>query len=185
MLLFDFVILGAFVAFLFVRLWNVLGERPPKKPGARSGFRPTVVLSEDQVEVTKRKPPLKSDFYAGFDETFFLDGVAAAFHLILDAHHAQDTKKLADLVTAKLLKEAFSEAPADHPKKTCLVSAQVTHKRKTKETAFVTVRLVSQQVFVDETREAEDIWTFQRSLKSANPNWKLCAMGAESHSAQS
>jgi predicted lipid-binding transport protein (Tim44 family) len=176
LLLFDFVILGAFVAFLFVRLWSVLGERPPKKRGEPSPSRPTVILSEDQVEITKRTPPTKSDFYPGFDEARFLDGVAGAFHLILDAHHKQDAKKLATLVTAKLLKEAFTEPSAETPQETCLVSAHVTHKRKTRESAFVTVRLISQQVFETETREAEDVWTFQRSLKSTNPNWKLCAV---------
>lgn len=129
----------------------------------------------------------------GFDITRFVDGSQAAYRMILEAFWRGDEDALADLV-APDVKQAFVEAiearrEAGHVldnrlvaiERASIVSAAVEGRQ-----AQIAVRFDADIAAI--TRDTEgnlvagsmsdavqthDVWTFTRTLKSADPNWML------------
>lgn len=128
-----------------------------------------------------------------FDLARFVEGAQAAYRMILEAFWHGDRAALADLVTPDVL-AAFEEAITQREaagqvlenrlvaiERATIVSAAVLGRD-----ARITVRFDADIAAV--TRDAEgnlvagstsdavathDDWTFARTLKSADPNWKL------------
>jgi predicted lipid-binding transport protein (Tim44 family) len=131
----------------------------------------------------------------GFGRKDFLEGARGAFELVVDAFAAGDSKALrpllADDVFEPFAKSIRDRDTAEHTLETIVVSidsSEIIEAGMNGRTAFVTVRIVSQQINV--TRDAEDsvvdgnettavevvdIWTFERDTRSRDPNWKLVA----------
>ncbi len=129
----------------------------------------------------------------GFDVTQFLGGAQAAYRMTLEAFWKGDEDALADLVEADVL-AAFSEAieqrrEAGQTLDNRLIrvdSARIVDAQVEGRQARITVRFDADIAAI--TRDAEghviagslsdavethDVWTFARTLKSGDPNWKL------------
>ncbi len=129
----------------------------------------------------------------GFDVARFLEGAQAAYRMVLEAFWKGDEDALADLAVDDV-RAAFVEAiearrEAGEVLDNRLVSierALIADASLTGREARITVRFDADIAAV--TRDAEgnvlagsltdavethDVWTFARTLKSSDPNWKL------------
>jgi len=129
----------------------------------------------------------------GFDVARFLEGAQAAYRMVLEAFWKGDEDALADLAVDDV-RAAFVEAiearrEAGEVLDNRLVSierALIADASLTEREARITVRFDADIAAV--TRDAEgnvlagsltdavethDVWTFARTLKSSDPNWKL------------
>ncbi|WP_407034662.1 Tim44/TimA family putative adaptor protein [Facivitalis istanbulensis] len=129
----------------------------------------------------------------GFDVTQFLGGAQAAYRMTLEAFWQNDEAALADLVERDVL-SAFAEAIAQRREAgetldnrlIRIESARIVDAQVQGRDARITVRFDADIAAV--TRDAEgqviagslsdavethDVWTFARTLKSGDPNWKL------------
>jgi len=130
-----------------------------------------------------------------FDEDTFVQGARAAFEMIVTAYAAGDRDTLRQLLASDVY-EDFERALAGHEQagetvETTLVSirsAEIVGAELEDRTAFVTVKLVSDQINAvrdaqgqvvegdpEEVTEITDIWTFARNTRSSDPNWTLVA----------
>lgn len=130
---------------------------------------------------------------SGFDVSQFLNGAQAAYRMTLEAFWKGDEDALADLVEADVL-GAFAEAieqrrAAGQTLDNRLIrieSAKIVDAQVQGRDARITVRFDADITAI--TRDADgnviagslsdavethDVWTFARTLKSGDPNWKL------------
>ncbi len=130
---------------------------------------------------------------ASFDVTRFLDGVKSAYRMVLEAYWKGDEETLGWLVeddVRKSFADAIAErAAAGHVLENRLVSierAVITDASVQGRVARVSVRIDADIAAVtrdgegnlvagsmSDAVETQEIWTFTRTLKSADPNWKL------------
>ena len=129
----------------------------------------------------------------GFDVARFLEGAKAAYRMTLEAFWKGDDAALAGLAEPDV-RDAFVDAiAARHEAGETLDNRLVSIERATVIDASVVGRVARIVVRFDAdiaavTRDAEghviagsltdavethDVWTFARTLKSADPNWKL------------
>ncbi|SDG23977.1 Predicted lipid-binding transport protein, Tim44 family [Limimonas halophila] len=130
-----------------------------------------------------------------FDEEGFLKGARGAFEMIVNAYAGGDRDTLRQLLASDVYQD-FERAIAGHEQageqvETTLVSirdADIVGAELEGRTAFVTVKLVSDQINVvrdaegnvvegdpEEVTEITDVWTFARNTRSSDPNWTLVA----------
>ncbi len=130
----------------------------------------------------------------GFNKENFLRGAQRAFEVIVTSFSKGDTQTLEMLVSKTLIKK-FQEI-IEKRKAEGIVSetdfigfenTEITDAKISKnDIAKITVKFVSEQVNIlknskDEVIEGDenfiqnitDVWTFERSLTSTNPNWLL------------
>lgn len=129
----------------------------------------------------------------GFDVARFMDGAQGAYRMILEAFWRGDEDALADLVSDDV-RAAFGQAiavrnEAGHVldnrliaiERAAIVSAEMQGRE-----ARITVRFDADIAAVTRDREGNvvagstsdaaeihDVWTFARTVKSSDPNWKL------------
>lgn len=134
-------------------------------------------------------------FDPAFDIDDFLAGAKAAFELIVSAFAAGDRETLRPLLSGDVYGNfagAIEErARADEQMETTVVGfkgAEVIEADLEGRDAVVTVKFVSEQINVTRDRDGKvtsgdperivtvtDIWTYQRSTRSSDPNWSLVA----------
>jgi predicted lipid-binding transport protein (Tim44 family) len=128
-----------------------------------------------------------------FDVARFLEGAQGAYRMILEAYWQGDAAELRDLVSPEVL-ASFEQAIADrhtagHKLDNRLVAierAMIDDARLTGGVAEIDVRFDADIAAVTRGREGEvvagtmsdavsthEIWTFRRSLASADPAWLL------------
>ena len=139
------------------------------------------------LQMTLRKIP-------HFDEETFLRGAQRAFEIIVSSFAKAETETLKMLVDKKLLKkfEAIikqrqTDGITAENDFVGFTSTEITNAQiDNKDNAIITVRFVSEQANVLRNSEGKviegdenfiqsitDIWTFERNIKSASPNWLL------------
>ncbi|MBP5858170.1 Tim44 domain-containing protein [Marivibrio halodurans] len=128
-----------------------------------------------------------------FDPDGFLDGARQAFEMIVQAFAEGEGKTLKQLLSKEVY-ENFAGAIREREKAGQRMedtlygidSAEIVEAGMQGSTASVTVEFVSQQINVTYDSEGRviagdpsevvtvtDIWTFQRNVKSRDPNWEL------------
>lgn len=128
-----------------------------------------------------------------FDPDQFVDGARQAFEMIVTAYAEGDGRTLKQLLS-KDVYESFAAAIREREKAGermedtlyGIDEATIVDAGMEGSTASVTVKFVSQQVNVtydaegrvvagdpNEVATVTDIWTFQRNVKSRDPNWEL------------
>jgi predicted lipid-binding transport protein (Tim44 family) len=198
----ELIIFAGLAAIVLYQLYAVLGRRVGRQPGegptaegAGATVRPldrAPDLVDDGVELTglaavKAKDP-------SFDMTTFLAGSKQAYEMIVKAFAGHDRPTLRNLLAPKIL--ADFEAAIDareaegrtesveffHPPRADLEKAEVVQG----DLARITVRFLAEfrsrtkgpeGEGVDDRRTAE-LWTFERRLKSRDPNWVLVHVDA-------
>ncbi|MBS28205.1 MAG: translocase [Alphaproteobacteria bacterium] len=209
-------------AFLVFRLRGVLGkrtghERPPQDPysGRESGpAGPREAQDDDKVVALPDRTVEESDIPdnspagdslkdiqradSGFSVSDFLDGVRAAFEMIVTSFANGDRETLRPLLSDEVY-ENFAGAIVDREGKgetmemtlVGIREADVLEANMDGRVAFVTVKIVTEQIEVVRDAAGEpvsgdpskvatvtDIWTFARNTRSRNPNWTLVATEA-------
>lgn len=129
----------------------------------------------------------------GFDVGQFVGGAQAAYRMILEAYWAGDEATLRDLAEPPVADAFVGAIAARAEKGEVLDNRLVTIERATISEASVagkqariTMRFDADIAAVtrdaegnvvagstDDAVETHDVWTFARTLKSADPNWKL------------
>lgn len=129
----------------------------------------------------------------GFDVTRFVEGAQSAYRMILEAYWRGDEEQLAwlaeDDVRSAFVEAIAARAEAGETLDNRLVSierAVITDASLSGKVARITLRFDADIAAVTRDREgvvvagsmtdaveAHDIWTFARTLKSSDPNWKL------------
>ena len=199
----ELIIFAGLAAIVLYQLYAVLGRRVGRQPGespaaegVAASVRPPLDRPIDPVDdgvqltglaAVKAKDP-------SFDMSTFLSGSKQAYEMIVKAFAGHDRPTLRNLLAPKIL--ADFEAAIDareaegrtesveffHPPRADLEKAEVV----SGDLALLTVRFLAEfrsrtkgpeGEGVDDRRTAE-LWTFERRLKSKDPNWALVHVDA-------
>jgi len=199
----ELIIFAGLAAIVLYQLYAVLGRRvgrqpedSPAAPVATSavdrGKDNQNQTSEDGVSLTGLAAVRSKD--PTFEVSRFLGGAKSAYEMIVTAFAAGDRAQLRNLLappvmagfdTAIAAREAESRTETvefQHPPRADLEKAEVVGA----DLARVTVRFLAEfrsrtkgpeGEGVEDRRTAE-LWTFERHLKSRDPNWKLIHVDA-------
>jgi predicted lipid-binding transport protein (Tim44 family) len=198
----ELIIFAGLAAIVLYQLYSVLGRRVGRQPEDRPAVEPTgapvrtldrpIEPADEGVELTglaavKAKDP-------GFDMTRFLAGAKGAYEMIVKAFAEGDKATLKNLLAAPVMasfEAAIDQRQAEgrsesveffHPPRADLDKAEVFGG----DLAHLTVRFLAEfrsrtkgpeGEGVDDRRTAE-LWTFERRLKSRDPNWILVHVDA-------
>ena len=212
----DIILFAMIAAFLVLRLRSVLGKRTghqKRRPNMVSDTKPepnhndnvAELPSETQESVAIESEnvdpddPVASGLAAvrgvdsSFDANNFISGARAAFEIVVKAFADGEKGKLRDLLNNEVY-DNFSDA-IDHREKkgevleTAVIgikSADILEARVEGRTAFVTVKVVSEQVNATKNKDGLtvdgdenqvldviDIWMFAKNTRARDPNWTL------------
>jgi predicted lipid-binding transport protein (Tim44 family) len=198
----ELIILAGLAAIVLYQLYSVLGRRVGRQPEERPAAEPAAAPvraaerlaepAEEGVQLTGLAAVKSKD--PAFDMNRFLSGAKAAYEMIVKAFAEGDTATLKGLLAPPVM-ESF-EAAIDrrqaegrteaveffHAPRADLEKAEVT----SGDLARLTVRFLAEfrsrskgpeGEAVDDRRTAE-LWTFERRLKSRDPNWMLVHVDA-------
>ena len=209
----DIILFAMIAAFLVLRLRSVLGKRTghqKRRPNIVSDSKPEPNKNDKIVESLAQSPdstamdvdrdaPVASGLAAvkqvdsSFDASDFISGAKAAFEIVVKAFADGEKGTLRDLLNNEVY-DNFSDAIDQREIKgevleTAVIgikSADILEARVEGRTAFVTVKVVSEQVNAtknkdgltidgDENQVSDvlDIWTFARNTRARDPNWTL------------
>jgi predicted lipid-binding transport protein (Tim44 family) len=209
---FDIILFAMVAGFLVLRLRGVLGRRTGNErrrelfvrrakpaPEARPtlGEPGTVAAAPDTANAPADAAPEELNQLRradpSFDPAHFLEGVRAAFDMIVTAFAKGDKAALQPLLSAEVFQQ-FSTAIDERiaAKETLetrileLDNAEIITAELLGHIAQVTVKLISQQINVTRAMdgsivdgdsehpiEKTDNWTFARDTRSTDPNWVL------------
>ena len=197
----ELIIFAGLAAIVLYQLYSVLGRRVGRQPedaaaeAATGAVRPAERVAEpaeDGVELTGLAAVKSRD--PAFDVGRFLAGAKQAYEMIVKAFAEGDRTTLRNLLAPNVLSSfeaAIDEREKEgrtetveffHPPRADLEKADV----KPGDLAQVTVRFLAEfrsrtkgpeGEGVDDRRTAE-LWTFERPLKSRDPNWMLVHVDA-------
>lgn len=193
---FQIIVFAIIAAVLLFMLYNVLGKKVGRQPtdnkplprvtGPMAGSAPPVPtvdpVTAAAISGLKARDP-------SFDPARFLEGARQAYETIVQSYAAGDRDTLRPLLTPSVMTSfdagiAARSARADReqvefiiPPRADLESATVRDERAVARVRFLaelrsTVTPAAGEPVVDERRTAE-IWTFERALGAADPNWAL------------
>jgi predicted lipid-binding transport protein (Tim44 family) len=199
----ELIIFAGLAAIVLYQLYSVLGRRVGRQPednAAADAARPPVraperppELPEEGVALTglaavKAKDPT-------FDVSRFLSGARGAYEMVVKAFAAGDRATLRNLLAPNVM-ASFDTAIAQREAEGRTETVEFLHSPRadlekadivgTSDLARLTVRFLAEfrarskgpeGEAVDDRRTAE-LWTFERNLKSRDPNWILVHVDA-------
>lgn len=208
----DIIFFALVAGFIILRLRAVLGRRTGNERRRDPFAKPQTPVegqgSGDVVALPRRESAEAMGVPAGplggaltqikladpsFEEAAFAEGARSAFDYIVGAFAEGDRAKLKPLLSedvfANFEQAIAAREQAGHKAETTLVrikSAEIVEARMEGQSAFLTVKYVSEQINVtrdgegkvvegnpDRITEATDLWTFARNTRSSDPNWTL------------
>ncbi len=196
----ELIILAALAAVVLYQLYAVLGRRvgrgPEALPQTQAGASPTEAPRVLPAPVETAGLTGLSALRArdpNFDVGRFLQGARVAYQTIVKAFADGDRTVLKPLLSIDVM-TGFEAAMAAREAEACTETIEFLHPpradlesvRVTGENAQASVRFLAEirsrtktaaGEAVDDRRTAE-IWTFERNLKSRNPNWTLIHVDA-------
>jgi len=188
-----FLVLTIFIAF---RLYNAFGQKNELDDAnetlqkLQQRFQQNGAVKKEPL-MTAEKKIRQSD--PKFTRTRFLDGAQKAYEIIIQSFVKGDTDNLKNLVAPNLY-TSYEKIIKDREKKKQtvdlaffrLVRAEIEKVEVIKSKAKIHVLFKSEQTQLikgpkgkliegdpDELTQIEEIWVFDRSVKSNNPNWQL------------
>ena len=201
---FQIVMFAIVAAVLLFMLYNVLGKKvgrqpqedarlPQTAPGA--GQAPTPAAPGLDAATAAAVAGLKARD-PGFDPARFLEGARQAYETIVRGYASGDHEALRPLLTPSVMTSfeagiAAREARGEreqveflHPPRADLELATVKDDRAVAKVRFLAemrsiVTPAEGEATTDERRTAE-LWTFERALGAADPNWALARVEAAS-----
>lgn len=206
----DIIFFALVAGFIILRLRAVLGRRTgnerrrdpfakPQAPAENQRSGEVVALPRRESADAAIPGPLGGALTQikladpSFEEATFAEGARSAFDYIVGAFAEGDRAKLKPLLSedvfANFEQAIAAREQAGHKAETTLVrikSAEIVEARMEGQSAFLTVKYVSEQINVtrdgegkvvegnpDRITEATDLWTFARNTRSSDPNWTL------------
>ena len=199
----ELIIFAGLAAIVLYQLYSVLGRRVGRQPedtpaaqGAPAPVRAPDRMAEpadDGVALTGLAALKSRD--PAFDVSHFLSGAKAAYEMIVKAFAAGDRATLRNLLAPNVM-ASFDTAIAQREAENRTETVEFLHSPRAdmekaemvggSELARVTVRFLAEfrsrtkgpeGEAVDDRRTAE-LWTFERNLKSRDPNWMLVHVDA-------
>jgi predicted lipid-binding transport protein (Tim44 family) len=193
--LLEYLILAALAAVVLYQLYAVLGRRVGRQPGET--LSPQTVGRADDLDARRRTlgEPTPTGAVAGiqardpsFDPGRFLQGAKVAYETIVKAFATGDRDALSKLVSATVM-SGFETAIAAREAEGRSEIVEFTHAPRADfdggevagDVARARVRFLAEfrsrtkgpeGEAVDDRRTAE-VWTFERTLSSRDPNWTL------------
>lgn len=190
----EIVILAAVAVVVIGRLFSVLGQRRGAEPppaqarpapvevGAGTASPPT----QPQAPPAFSGPPgvagvMQAD--PGFEPGGFLEGARAAYEMIVSAFAAGDREALQPLLNPRVY-ETYARAIAEReasggkgPELVRLKSAEIVDARMEGDVARIGVRFEAELAEgAYGMRETREKWTFERDVRSRDPNWRLSSV---------
>ncbi|MES1200994.1 MAG: Tim44/TimA family putative adaptor protein [Pseudomonadota bacterium] len=197
----DMIVIGglAFIATLILfRLYSVFGRKTGAEPPPATARVGSVLGDLPRFGAPAQPTPgaaaanpagegvmsiLRAD--PSFDLDKFMKGARAAYEQILNAFAKGDRATLEPLLTPKVF-ESFSRAIADRetkgeagPELVRLRRAELVDAGLEGQTARLGVKYEAELAHGPEgVRDGIEKWTFERDVRSSNPNWKLARVSA-------
>ena len=195
---FQIVIFAVIAAVLLFQLYNVLGKKVGRQPEDNPKPVPLPAAPAGAPEAARGPvvDPALTAAIAGlktrdpnFDPHRFLEGARQAYETIVRGYASGDREALRPLLTPSVMtsfeagiaaREARGEreqAEFLHPPRADLELATVKDDRAVAKVRFLaemrsTVTPAEGEATIEERRTAE-LWTFERALGAADPNWAL------------
>lgn len=181
----------ALVAFIVLfRLYTTLGrrtgaERPPR-PQPAEGELPREAMAAPLVAVPVPAGPAAEGLMAigradpNFDAAHFTAGAKGAYELIVSAFAKGDRDTLQPLLTPRVF-DSYAAAITERektggagPELVRLKSGEIAEATLEGDVARVAVKFEAELAEgVHGVRDARERWTFERNVRSADPNWRL------------
>ena len=185
--IFDIIIFAGIAVFLVFRLKNVLGKRTGfnKTSNGKINTGPTkideiVVKPTPELEENLSKLKIAYETFNDFDHKRFLEGAKIAFETIINAFNKGDKKTLKKLVTQDVF-NSFEEAIDSNNINPDYQFYSLNIERV--EDVFVEgdyikicTKFISEQFKNNDENtitKKQDVWTFEKNIKSKDPNWLL------------
>ena len=202
MQLLELIIFAGLAAIVLYQLYSVLGRRvgrPPKKQQAPEGVGPTAPrvnpppespdegVSLSGLAAVRARDP-------SFDISRFLAGAKSAYEMIVKGFASGDRPMLRKLLSPPVM-ASFDTAIAQRESEGRTESVEFLHPPRADleraetgpgEIARLTVRFLAEfrsrskgpEGEAVEDRRTAELWTFERNLKSRDPNWTLIHVAA-------
>ena len=185
--IFDIVIFAAIAVFLVFRLRNVLGKRTgfEKKPNNNVSVQPTKTketTANNVPELEEKISKLKIAYETinDFDHKEFLEGAKRAFETIINAFNKGDKKTLKKLVTNGVFKsfeEAIDAKNINPDYQFYSLNIERIEKVFVEGNHIkICIKFISEQFKNNDENtvvKKQDNWTFEKIIKSKDPNWLL------------
>lgn len=193
--LLEILILAFVAGFVLFRLYTTLGRRTgserPVEPAPAQGELPrepvTPATLSPQAASASAGEGLMAIVRAdpGFDVEHFITGARAAYELIVGAFAKGDRDALRGLLTPRVY-ESYSAAIDQReaaggagPELVRLKSTEIVGASLQSDTARVTVKFEAELAEgAHGVRDARERWTFERNVRSSDPNWLLARVQA-------
>ncbi|GGL44291.1 MULTISPECIES: TIM44-related membrane protein TimA [Caulobacter] len=191
--MFEWIILAALAAVVLYQLYATLGRRVGRQPEDAPAVVPASAPQRD-LKAPEAPPEALSGIAAlrarqtDFDVGHFLGGARQAYEMIVKAFAAGDRETLRPLLSPEVMANfetaiAAREAQSRTETAEFLVTPRTDLDSVTVEgdvakavvriLAEIRTRSTSAEGDAVDDRRTADLWTFQRDLKSRNPNWTL------------
>ncbi len=192
--LLEILILAFVAGFVLFRLYTTLGRRTgserPAQPQPAQGELP-----REQPLPPKQAPAPNGPAGEGlmaivrvdpsFDVDHFLVGARGAYELIINAFAKGDKDALRGLLTPRVFDSYVTaitqraETGGSGPELVRLRNAEISEAELRGDIARVTVRFEAELAEgAHGVRDARERWTFERSIRSPDPNWLLSRVAA-------
>ena len=181
---YDIIIIAAIAIFLVFRLRKVLGSRTGFEKNHRKDLGRTKIHTKkkDAPELENNFIELKKAYEEldGFNHKNFLDGAKNAFEIIINAFNVGDKKTLENLLTKETylaFEKAINEKHNDPTNQIfSLKIEKIENVLISQDKIIIKIKFISEQFKNNDestTIKKEDLWSFEKLLKSKNPNWLL------------
>ena len=193
----EIVVLAFIAGFVLFRLYATLGrrtgaERPvAPRPAPVQGPMPQGVAPPSPLPQAFAGNPASEGVIAivradpSFDIAHFMNGAKGAYEIIVGAFAKGDRDALRNLLTPRVFESyiaaiAAREAKGEPgPELVRLKSADLAGAELAGDTARVTVKFESELAEgAHGVRDAHERWTFERLIRSSDPNWRLARVAA-------
>ena len=185
--IFDIIIFAGIAAFLVFRLRNVLGKRTGFTKNIKENFNlvsnektKTDIKSSPELEENISKLKTAYEAIGDFDHNSFLEGAKNAFETIINAFNKGDKKTLKNLLTPEVFKsfeEAIDSNEIDPDYQFYSLNIKsIENVILEGDQIKICIKFISEQFKNNDESTAvkkQDIWTFEKSIKSNKPNWLL------------
>jgi predicted lipid-binding transport protein (Tim44 family) len=195
--LIEILVLAFIAGFVLFRLYTTLGRRtgaerpaeprpapaqgelPQERPvqPALAGLAASGPASEGLMSIVRADP--------SFDSEHFVSGARGAYELIVNAFAKGDREALRGLLTPRVFEsyaaaiKAREEKGDPGPELVRLKSAEIIDASLQGQVARVTVRFETELAEgAHGIRDAREKWTFERDIRSSDPNWRLARVAA-------
>jgi predicted lipid-binding transport protein (Tim44 family) len=191
----EILILAFIAGFVLFRLYVTLGRRTgaerPAEPQPAQGELPREPLGAPLKPAQTVGGPAGEGLMSivradpSFDVEHFLSGARGAYELIVGAFAKGDREALRGLLTARVF-DSYSAAIAKReesggqgPELVRLRSAEIVEADLSEDSARITVKFEAELAEgAHGVRDARERWTFERSIRSPDPNWLLARVAA-------